>query len=50
MSQRAHSGRGTGLRLMDVGANNPDTLYGTPNVDRLAASEMRGQVPFPVYK
>lgn len=29
------------LGYMDVGANNPDTLYDTPNVDRLAASSMR---------
>lgn len=29
------------LGYMDIGANNPDSLYETPNVDRLAASGMR---------
>ena len=29
------------LGYMDVGANNPDCFYDTPNVDRLAASGMR---------
>jgi arylsulfatase A-like enzyme/glyoxylase-like metal-dependent hydrolase (beta-lactamase superfamily II) len=29
------------LGFMDVGANNPGTLYETPNVDRLAASGVR---------
>ncbi len=29
------------LGYMDVGANNPDTFYDTPNIDRLAASGMR---------
>jgi arylsulfatase A-like enzyme len=29
------------LGYMDIGANNPDTFYETPNVDRLAASGMR---------
>jgi arylsulfatase A-like enzyme len=29
------------LGYMDVGCNNPDTFYETPNVDRLAASGMR---------
>ena len=29
------------LGYMDVGANNPDTFYETPNIDRLAKSGMR---------
>ena len=29
------------LGFMDIGANNPDTFYETPNVDRLASSGMR---------
>jgi len=29
------------LGFMDVGANNPDTLYDTPNLDRLASTGMR---------
>ena len=29
------------LGYMDVGANNPDTFYETPHIDRLAASGMR---------
>jgi arylsulfatase A-like enzyme/glyoxylase-like metal-dependent hydrolase (beta-lactamase superfamily II) len=29
------------LGYMDIGANNPQSLYETPNVDRLAASGMR---------
>ncbi|MEW4530397.1 sulfatase [Maioricimonas sp. JC845] len=29
------------LGYMDIGANNPDTFYETPNVDRLAESGMR---------
>lgn len=29
------------LGYMDIGANNPDTFYETPNVDRLATSGMR---------
>ncbi len=29
------------LGYMDIGANNPETFYETPNVDRLAASAMR---------
>ena len=29
------------LGVMDIGANNPDTFYETPNVDRLAAQGMR---------
>jgi arylsulfatase A-like enzyme len=29
------------LGYMDVGANNPDTFYETPNIDRLAESGMR---------
>ncbi|MEK6247685.1 MAG: sulfatase, partial [Planctomycetales bacterium] len=29
------------LGYMDIGANNPDTLYETPNIDRLAADGMR---------
>lgn len=29
------------LGYMDVGANNPDTFYETPNIDRLAAEGMR---------
>ncbi|MDB4676934.1 sulfatase [bacterium] len=29
------------LGFMDIGANNPDTFYETPNIDRLAASGMR---------
>ena len=29
------------LGYMDIGANNPDTFYETPNIDRLAASGMR---------
>ena len=29
------------LGYMDVGCNNPDTFYETPNIDRLAASGMR---------
>lgn len=29
------------LGYMDIGANNPDCFYETPNVDRLAASGMR---------
>ena len=29
------------LGYMDIGANNPDTFYETPNVDRLAATSMR---------
>ena len=29
------------LGFMDVGANNPDTFYETPNIDRLALSGMR---------
>lgn len=29
------------LGYMDVGCNNPDTFYSTPNIDRLAASGMR---------
>ena len=29
------------LGYMDVGANNPETFYETPNIDRLAASGMR---------
>ncbi len=29
------------LGYMDVGANNPNTFYETPNIDRLAASGMR---------
>ena len=29
------------LGYMDIGANNPDSFYETPNVDRLAASGMR---------
>ena len=29
------------LGFMDIGANNPDTFYETPNVDRLAATGMR---------
>lgn len=29
------------LGYMDIGANNPNTFYETPNVDRLAASGMR---------
>ena len=29
------------LGYMDIGANNPDTFYETPNVDRLAASGCR---------
>ena len=26
---------------MDIGANNPNTFYETPNIDKLAASGMR---------
>ena len=29
------------LGYMDVGANNPDTFYETPNIDRLARQGMR---------
>ena len=29
------------LGYMDIGANNPDTFYETPNVDRLARDGMR---------
>ncbi|WP_145422424.1 sulfatase [Planctomycetes bacterium K23_9] len=29
------------LGYMDIGANNPDTFYETPHIDRLAASGMR---------
>jgi len=29
------------LGYMDIGANNPDTFYETPNIDRLAESGMR---------
>ncbi|MFP6650483.1 MAG: sulfatase-like hydrolase/transferase, partial [Pirellulaceae bacterium] len=29
------------LGYMDIGANNPETFYETPNVDRLAATGMR---------
>ena len=29
------------LGFMDVGANNPDTFYETPNIDRLAATGVR---------
>ena len=29
------------LGYMDIGANNPESLYETPNIDRLAASGMR---------
>jgi arylsulfatase A-like enzyme len=29
------------LGYMDIGANNPDTFYETPNIDRLAAGGMR---------
>ena len=29
------------LGYMDIGANNPDCFYETPNIDRLAASGMR---------
>ena len=29
------------LGFMDIGANNPDCFYETPNIDRLAASGMR---------
>ena len=29
------------LGYMDIGANNPDTFYETPNIDKLAASGMR---------
>ena len=29
------------LGYMDIGANNPNTFYETPNIDRLAASGMR---------
>ncbi len=29
------------LGFMDIGANNPDCLYDTPNIDRLAASGVR---------
>lgn len=29
------------LGYMDIGANNPDCFYDTPNIDRLAASGMR---------
>ncbi|NND98070.1 MAG: sulfatase [Pirellulaceae bacterium] len=29
------------LGFMDIGGNNPDTFYETPNVDRLAATGMR---------
>jgi len=29
------------LGFMDIGANNPDCLYDTPNLDRLAATSMR---------
>ncbi len=29
------------LGYMDIGANNPDTFYETPNIDRLASSGMR---------
>ena len=29
------------MGYMDIGANNPDTFYETPNIDRLAASGMR---------
>lgn len=29
------------LGFMDIGANNPDCLYDTPNIDRLAESGMR---------
>lgn len=29
------------LGFMDIGANNPDCLYDTPNIDRLARSGMR---------
>ncbi|WP_166831304.1 sulfatase [Thalassoroseus pseudoceratinae] len=29
------------LGYMDIGANNPDSFYETPNIDRLAASGMR---------
>ncbi len=29
------------LGYMDIGANNPDCFYDTPNVDRLARSGMR---------
>lgn len=29
------------LGFMDIGANNPDTFYETPNIDQLAASGMR---------
>ena len=29
------------LGFMDIGTNNPDTFYETPNIDRLAASGMR---------
>ena len=29
------------LGFMDIGANNPDCFYETPNIDRLAASGIR---------
>jgi arylsulfatase A-like enzyme len=29
------------LGFMDIGANNPQTFYETPNIDRLAAKGMR---------
>ena len=29
------------MGFMDIGANNPDTFYETPNIDALAASGMR---------
>ncbi len=29
------------MGYMDIGANNPDTFYQTPNIDRLARSGMR---------
>src|SRR6476660_7519218 len=29
------------LGYMDIGANNPNTFYETPNIDRLARSGMR---------
>ncbi|HCR29544.1 MAG TPA: sulfatase, partial [Opitutae bacterium] len=29
------------LGYMDIGANNPDTFYETPNIDQLAADGMR---------